>query len=114
MTCKRGDVVLVAFPNRDGITTKRRPALVLQSNSLSDRLGTVVVAAISSRIDLKGPTRILVTRESPEGRAAGLVQDSQIFVDELRSVGTWQIARVLGHYPAMGEAERALRLLFGL
>lgn len=114
MICKRGDVVLVAFPNRDGITTKRRPALVLQSNSLADRLDTVVVAAISSRTDLKGPTRILVPLASPEGRAAGLVQDSQVFVDELRSVGRWQVARVLGHYPAMREVDRSLRLLFGL
>jgi mRNA interferase MazF len=88
MTCKRGDIVLVAFPNRDGLTVKRRPALVVQSNSLSDRLSTVVVAAISSRTDLKGLTRILVSRASPEGRAGGPIQDSLIFIDELRSVTT--------------------------
>ena len=114
MTYKRGDVVLVAFPNRDGLTVKRRPALVLQSNSLADRLSTVVVAAISSRTDLKGPTRIFVSRESPEGRSAGLIQDSQIFVDELRSITNWQAVRVLGRFPAMGEVDSALRLLFAL
>lgn len=114
MTCKRGDIVLVAFPNRDGLTVKRRPALVVQSNSLSDRLSTIVVAAISSRTDLRGPTRILVSRESPEGRAGGPIQDSLIFIDELRSVATWQIASILGHYSAMGDGDRALRLLFAL
>jgi mRNA-degrading endonuclease toxin of MazEF toxin-antitoxin module len=38
MKTKRGDVVLVLFPNSDLRTAKRRPALVLQRDNLASGL----------------------------------------------------------------------------
>ena len=48
MKTRRGDVVLVLFPNSDLRTAKRRPALVLQRDNLASGLGQTIVAMISS------------------------------------------------------------------
>jgi mRNA interferase MazF len=50
MKTKRGDVVLVLFPNSDLRTAKRRPALVLQRNELNNGLSQTIVAMISSNL----------------------------------------------------------------
>ena len=44
MKTKRGDVVLVLFPNSDLHTAKRRPALVIQRDELSGGLAQTIVA----------------------------------------------------------------------
>ncbi len=38
MRYKRGDVVLVLFPDSNLLTAKRRPALVIQANNLNTGL----------------------------------------------------------------------------
>jgi len=48
MKTRRGDVVLVLFPNSDLRTAKRRPALVLQRDNLASGLNQTIVAMISS------------------------------------------------------------------
>jgi len=50
---KRGDVVLVLFPNSDLVTFKRRPALVVQASNLDTGLPQVVIAMITSNITRK-------------------------------------------------------------
>ncbi|HUZ08309.1 MAG TPA: type II toxin-antitoxin system PemK/MazF family toxin [Candidatus Paceibacterota bacterium] len=42
MKTKRGDVVLVLFPNSDLRTAKRRPALVIQRNDLNSGLSQTI------------------------------------------------------------------------
>ena len=46
MKIRRGDVVLVLFPNSDLRTAKRRPALVLQRDALNNDLAQTVVAMV--------------------------------------------------------------------
>jgi mRNA-degrading endonuclease toxin of MazEF toxin-antitoxin module len=46
MTCNRGDVVLVLFPDSNLRTAKRRPALVVQQDSLQTGLPQTIVAMI--------------------------------------------------------------------
>ena len=73
MKTRRGDVVLVLFPNSDLRTAERRPALVLQRDNLASGLGQTIVAMISSNLTRRGhPSRIFVAASSPEGRAAGM------------------------------------------
>ncbi len=48
--CKRGDVVLVLFPNSDLRTAKRRPAMVVQADGLGTGLPQVIVAMITSKV----------------------------------------------------------------
>ena len=47
---KRGDVVLVLFPNSNLRTAKTRPALVVQADDLQTGLSQVTVAMISSQM----------------------------------------------------------------
>lgn len=54
MKSRRGDVVLVLFPNTDLRTTKRRPALVLQRDDLASGLAQTIVAMISSNLARAG------------------------------------------------------------
>jgi mRNA interferase MazF len=43
---RRGDVVLLLFPNSDLRTSKRRPALVIQRNNLNGGMPQTIVAMI--------------------------------------------------------------------
>ncbi len=46
MPYKRGDVVLVLFPDSNLRTAKRRPALVIQANNLNTSLRQTIVARL--------------------------------------------------------------------
>ena len=71
MKTRRGDVVLVLFPNSDLRTAKRRPALVLQRDNLNSGLEQTIVAMISSNLARRGhPSRVFTAASSPEGKAA--------------------------------------------
>ena len=72
---RRGDVVLVAFPfvARGQVQRKRRPALVVQSDRYNRRRAAVIIAAITStRAHRELPAKVVVSKETPEGRQAGL------------------------------------------
>ncbi len=47
---KRGDIVLVLFPNSDLQTFKKRPALIVQADDLQTNLPQVIVALITSNM----------------------------------------------------------------
>jgi mRNA interferase MazF len=65
---RRGDVVLVLFPNSDLRTAKRRPALVLQRDNLGSALPQTIVAMISSNLARRGhPSRVFASAASAEG-----------------------------------------------
>lgn len=48
---KRGDVVLVPFPFSDQTATKKRPAIIISSNSYNNASSDVIIIAVTSRID---------------------------------------------------------------
>jgi len=48
MSCQRGDIVLLFFPDSNLRTSKRRPALVVQADGLGSDLPQTVVAMITS------------------------------------------------------------------
>lgn len=48
LTVKRGDVVLVSFPNSDLTSAKTRPALIVQADDLQTELPQIIVAMITS------------------------------------------------------------------
>ena len=83
MPCNRGDAVLVRFPNSDLKTYKKRPALVVQRDGLSTRIPQRIIALITSNLSRTGPTRIAVSRSTPEGARMGLLMDSVIVTDNL-------------------------------
>lgn len=81
---KRGDVVLVLFPNSDLRTAKTRPAVVVQADDLQSGLAQVIVAMITSKMfRTSHPSRVRVLVSSSEGRQSGLLTDSVVMTDNL-------------------------------
>jgi mRNA interferase MazF len=112
---RRGDVVLVLFPNSDLRTAKRRPALVLQRDGLSSGLPQFVIAMISSNPLRAGhSSRVSLSGASPAARSAGLRLDSIIMTDNLATVLESEIDSVLGRLPDMGKVDEALRYTLAL
>ena len=103
MSYKRGDVLLVIFPDSSLKTYKQRPALVVQSDTLTTGLSQHIVAMITSNLSRTGETCILVTLSSPEGKSMGLLTDSVIVADNLATVHERAISRVIGTCPIMGS-----------
>lgn len=112
---KRGDVVLVLFPNTDLRTAKRRPALVVQADDLRTGLAQTVLAMISSNMFRAGhPSHIKVLIDSSEGIASGLKLDSVIMTDNLITVLESEIESVIGNLSDMKDVDAALRHTLGL
>ena len=97
---KRGDIVLVLFPNSDLTTAKTRPAIIVQSNNLQTGLPQIIVAMITSQMFRAGhPSRVTILRNSPEGQHSGLLVDSVIMTDNLATIATSAIYRLIGSIP---------------
>jgi mRNA interferase MazF len=110
MKTKRGDVVLVLFPNSDLRTVKRRPALVIKRDELLNSLPQTIVAMISSNLARRGhASRIFVSRDSAAGKAAGLRLDSVIMADNLATILETEIDSVLGHFIEIKTVDAALK-----
>jgi mRNA interferase MazF len=110
MTCSRGDVLLLLFPDSNLMTAKPRPALVVQANQLGTGLSQLVVAMVTSNLARGGhPSRVAVTLASPLGKASGLRTDSVVMTDNLATVMETRIHRVLGALPDMRAIDAALR-----
>jgi len=84
MKLRRGDVVLVLFPDSNLRTAKRRPALVVQADMLSAGLPQTIVAMISSNMARAGHlSRVAVRSGTETARQSGLLMDSVIMTDNL-------------------------------
>ena len=114
MTCKRGDVILVIYPNSDLITYKKRPALVVQADGLATGLSQKIVAMITSNTSRVGATRIQFRKQSDEGKAMRLLRDSVVVTDNLATVLEREIDKTIGHCPAMDSIDAALKKTLGL
>ena len=110
MKCRRGDVVLVLFPDSNLRTAKRRPALVVQAENLGTGLPQTIVAMISSTMARAGhPSRVTVNLNTPEGRRSGLRSDSVIMTDNLATVMDTEIDRVIGSFNDLTAVDDGLR-----
>ncbi len=107
---RRGEVVLVLFPNSDLRTAKRRPALVIQRNNLGNGLPQTMIAMISSNLARRGhPSRVFIGLNSAAGKTAGLRLDSVIMTDNLATVLDSEIDSKLGNLPEMRAVDAALK-----
>ncbi len=110
MPYKRGDVVLVLFPDSNLRTAKRRPALVVQADQLDTALSQSIVAMITSNMGRVGHlSRVAVKRQSNQGKQMGLLTDSVIMTDNLATVLHTEIDRSIGSCPDMAPVNVALR-----
>ncbi len=111
---KRGEVLLVLFPNSDLRTSKVRPALVVQANNLNTELPQLLVAMISSKtMRASHASRVLVSLDAFEGKQSGLLVDSVVMTDNLATLAFHAIWRVIGSLP-MTNVDAALRHTLGL
>jgi len=108
-THKRGDVVLVLFPDSNLRTAKPRPALVVQADNLKTGLPQVIVAMITGNLSRAGhPSRLLILLSTTDGKHSGLLTDSVVMCDNLATIAESEIDRVIGLLP-MTNVDVALR-----
>ena len=111
---KRGDVVLVVFPNSNLTTAKTIPAIIVQADNLQTGLPQIVVAMITSRmIRSIHPSRVLVMLNTIAGKQSGLLTDSVVMTDNLTTITTSAIHNVIGSLPTT-EIDQALRHTLGI
>ncbi len=112
---RRGDVVLVLFPNADLVTIKRRPALVVEADHLETGLPQVIVAMITSNLVRRGhPSRVFIPLSSPAAQVAGLRTDSVVMMDNLTTVLDKAVVSRLGHLADLAPVDAALRATLAL
>ena len=108
MNCRRGDVILVLFPDSNLRTSKRRPALVVQADQLGAGLPQTIVAMITSNMARAGhPSRVVVRVDSEGAKGSGLLI-SVIMTDNLATVQYSEIDRILGAFSAPEGTRRSL------
>lgn len=111
---KRGDVVLVNFPQSDHIHYNRRPALVVQDENVPTGLDDRIIVQITSNINRTGPSRIRVDKNTSEGSTMSLLSDSIIRADKIATVRHHAIDRTIGNCPIMDKVDNALKTILGL
>jgi mRNA interferase MazF len=106
---RRGDIILVVFPDSNLRTGKLRPALVVQANNLQTGLSQAIVAMVTSNLARANhPSRVTVLLSSPEGSQSGLLDDSVVMTDNLATIAMTEISRAIGSLP-MRAIDVALR-----
>lgn len=115
MSYRRGDVVLVLFPDSNLHTAKRRPALVVQADDLRTGLTQTIVAMVSSNLTRAGhASRVLIPLDTSEGRGSGLRTDSVVMTDNLATVSNAEIDRSIGTLSSLTSIDDALRHTLGV
>ena len=115
MPYKRGDVVLVLFPDSNLRTAKRRPALVIQADNLNTGLRQTIIAMITSNMSRgEHPSRVQLLLNSAEGQEARLLMDSVVMTDNLATIHDNEIDRGLGRLTDLAKVEVALRTTLSL
>lgn len=115
MSYRRGEIVLVLFPDSNLRTAKKRPALVVQADNLRSGLSQTIVAMITSNMARAGhPSRVAVIGGSEAARRAGLLMDSVIMADNLATLHYSEIDRVIGNFGDTADVDRALRSTLAL
>ncbi len=113
MDYKRGEIVLVNFnPKRkEEEIGKIRPAVIVSDSSLNNILDLVsVVAMTTNLIDDAEPLRIRVSKRD------SLKEDSDIMVEQLRSVSKTRILRKLSKLSdnEMLKVENGIKIMLGM
>ena len=107
-TYKRGDIILVIFPDSNLLTVKLRPALIVQADNLQTGLPQTIMAMITSKMFRAGhPSRVTILLSTPEEQQSGLLTDSVVVTDNLATVVESAIL-VIGSIP-MTKIDIALR-----
>jgi mRNA-degrading endonuclease toxin of MazEF toxin-antitoxin module len=114
---KRGDVVLVYVPFVGAKGGKKRPAVVVQNDSLNVVIRETVIAEITSNVSRAVRRHhVLIDVATPDGACTGLLTDSVIRCERLHTVPQADILKFIGslspsHVQLVNEA---LKAAFGI
>ena len=106
---KRGDIVLVRFPDSNLLSTTARPGVIVQADNLQTGLPQVIVAMITTKMfRANHPSRVSILLSNREAQQSGLLRNSVVMTDNLATVAESAIDRVIGSIP-MEKIDAALR-----
>jgi mRNA interferase MazF len=108
----RGDVILADFPFFDRPGFKRRPALVVQSDTYNVKLITTIVAMISGQLKyVSDPAQCLIDPKTPEGAYSGLNGPSVVKGTNLLTIAQADVIKIIGKLSAqlMLEVDKCLK-----
>lgn len=106
---KRGDIVLVRFPDSNLFSTTARPGVIVQADNLQTGLSQVIVAMITTKMfRANHPSRVIILLSNREGQQSGLLRNSVVMTDNLATVAESAIDRAIGSIP-MEKIDAALR-----
>lgn len=111
---RRGELWWASLPPPQGTGPGlRRPVLIVQSNAFNEsRIGTVIVAIVTSNLALAGaPGNVRISRSD-----SGLPKPSVVNVSQLLTVDRTRLTKRVRALPgsAMQRIEEGLRLVIGL
>lgn len=118
MTTRRGNVVILDFPQAPGQPSKRRPAIVIQSDVNNARLTNSIFAMVTSNVRLarSQPTQILIDPSTPDGRSTGIVRLSAIKCENVYTLPQASIIRTIGRLTPtlLTQLDLALKASLGI
>ncbi|MBX3413290.1 MAG: type II toxin-antitoxin system PemK/MazF family toxin [Pirellulales bacterium] len=108
---KRGEIIIVEYPFTDLSGSKRRPAFVVQSDTIKSP--DIVIAAISASAPLI-PTRVLI--EPAREPASRLTAVCVVRCENLSTIQPTLVLGAIGNLSktAMREVDKCLKLALGL
>lgn len=113
MNIKRGDVYFADLsPVRGSEQGGQRPVLIVQNNIGNKYSPTVIVAAITAKIaKAKLPTHVEI-----ESSKVGLVRDSVVLLEQVRTIDKTRLIQKLGQLESddMSLVDKALVISLGL
>jgi mRNA-degrading endonuclease toxin of MazEF toxin-antitoxin module len=75
MSLARGAVVLARFPHTAGGRGKKRPVVVIESDTYNQTIPHIVVAEVTSNLtNLNDPAHLHIEITTPDGAATGLTR----------------------------------------
>lgn len=98
MKIRRGDVVLAMYPFASGTGASRRPAVVVQDDRDNARMQNTIIAQVTTNLGRAAePTHLRIDVGSNEAGETGLLHNSVVSCNNLATVHTDRIVRVIGH-----------------
>jgi mRNA interferase MazF len=117
MALRRGDIVLARFPHAAGGRGKKRPVLVVQSDSYNVAVRHVIVAEITTNLSaVSDPAHLLIDPSTLDGQSSGLSQSSLVTCLHLATMSQDRMERVIGSLPAsfMHQVNQCLKAALGV
>lgn len=115
---RRGDVVRVQFPYAGGGGGKERPAVVIQTDRLNQRIGSTVVVMVTGNTKRVGaePTQFLIDPSTAEGNPSGLSYPSAVKCENPVTIRQSDIRLTLGRLSdsLLAKLDACLKAAFDL